>query len=203
MDSYIPSLHANLAHLIALRPPTVKRNLASSAPAMPPTETDTFLAQQIAWRDIPPGRAGTSTTVQTIAQAARQAAADPVFRKWAKDFTTIQDAEAWVRDHFVYRDEREEVYRTPKFMLEDMGRVAGDRVIGLEGDCDDVAGFLAAISKTLQYPTRLVAIRYDPSNPDFEHVFAEAQDAGQWLTLDPTIEAGSTIRSVEDMVVNV
>lgn len=85
------------------------------------------------------------------------------------------------------------------FMLADMGRHDANRTVGLEGDCDDVSGFVAAITKALDYPTRLTAIRYTWDNPDFEHVFAEAYDNGQWHVLDPTVDAGKTMNAIESL----
>lgn len=175
-----------------------RRNLAGSN-TVAPTESDSFLAQQIHWRPLAAGRQGTKTTVDTIARAARQDAQNPAFQNFANQFRSLADIDQWVRDHFVYRDENEEIYRTPVFMLSDMGRLEANRIVGLEGDCDDVAGFIAAITKALNYPTRLTAIRYDASNPDFEHVFAEAYDAGAWHVLDPTIDEGKTMHAIETL----
>jgi transglutaminase-like putative cysteine protease len=202
-DVYLRTVATNLAHLRTLVPEQPKRNLASNATSLPMTEDDVVLNRQIKWGSIPEGRAGTYRTMQTMAALARQAATDPVFIKFARQFSGIDDLESWMRDHFTYRDEHEELIRTPRFMLEDMGRIAGPRVVGLEGDCDDAATFLSAAAKVLGYPARLVAIRYNAANPDFEHVFAQACANGEWVTLDPTVDVNTTIQSVEDMIVAV
>jgi transglutaminase-like putative cysteine protease len=167
------------------------------------TEDDPTLSRQIRWSEIPDGRAGTHRTLKTMAEMARQAARDPKFYSFAQQFSGLSDLESWMRDHFTYRDEHEEVLRTPRFMLEDMGRTAGTRVVGLEGDCDDSATFLAAAARVLGYPARLVAIRHDPSNPDFQHVFAQAKAGAEWITLDPTIDVGTVMESLEDMIVGI
>lgn len=200
MTPYMHSLETNLRHLETLRPPMPKRNLAgSNSDSIAPTEEDTYLAPQIHWQTIQPGRKGTELTVKTIAAAARQDASNPNIQQFARQFQSLDGLEKWVRDHFVYRDETEEIFRTPAFMLADMGRMEANRVVGLEGDCDDISGFIAAITKALGYPTRLTAIRYDPANPDFEHVYTEALSHGTWRILDPTIEEGVKIRSIETM----
>lgn len=202
-DSYLRTVHRNLQHLRALRPPAPKPNLAESATGMPMTEDDVYLNQRIHWGSIPEGRPGTQQTMQTMARLAREATRDPVFVEFIRQFGTLNDLETWMREHFTYRDEHEELIRTPRFMLADMGRTSGTRIVGLEGDCDDAATFLSAAAKAMGYSARLVAIRYHRSNPDFEHVFAQALDQGQWVTLDPTVEVGTTIQSIEDMIVPV
>jgi transglutaminase-like putative cysteine protease len=70
----------------------------------------------------------------------------------------------------------------------------------LEGDCDDVSTFYAAIFKALGVPARFVAIRYTPNNPNFEHVFAQAYDGRTWQTFDATVPAGTDIRALEQIV---
>jgi transglutaminase-like putative cysteine protease len=197
------ALAANLAHLRTLVPPARRPNLASNAAEIPMTEDEPYLSRQIKWQTIPTGRAGTRRTLQVMAELARQAAADPAFRKFMGQFGGISDFEDWVRSHFVYRDEHEETIRTPMFMLRDMGRHNQDRVIGLEGDCDDSATFLGAGAKVLGLPAQLTAIRVNRQNPEFEHVFAEAYSNGQWLTLDPTVEETTNIQAIESMTVQV
>src|SRR5215475_209240 len=200
---YLSTVAHNLRHLAMLTPPQPKRNLASHGTRIPMTEDDPYLGSRVRWGSIPEGRGGTMRTMQTMAQLAHEATHDPVFIKFARQFSGIQDLESWTRDHFVYQDEHEELIRTPRFMLEDMGRVSGTQVVGLQGDCDDVATFLAAAARVLGYPARLVAIRVNASSPDFEHVFAQANVQGEWATLDPTVDIGTDIRSLEDMIVQV
>jgi transglutaminase-like putative cysteine protease len=129
---------------------------------------------------------------------------NPQFVAFARGLGTIDVAEGWVREHFWYRDENEEILRSPDFMLADMGRVdSTGRVIQLEGDCDDVSTFFAAIGKVLGLPARLVAIRYRADTPNFEHVFTEVYDGGQWRVLDATVRPGTSIQSIEEITENV
>jgi len=113
-------------------------------------------------------------------------------------------ADSWVRAHFNYRDEYEEIVRSPDFMLADMGRVdAIGRVVQLEGDCDDVSTFYAAVALVLGKRARFVAIRYRAENPNFEHVFAQVYDGVQWLVYDATVKPGTRIESIEEMTEDV
>jgi transglutaminase-like putative cysteine protease len=203
MDPYLNSIHHNLSHLRSIIPAQPKRNLAANSKSLPLTEDDPVLANQMKWSAIPEGHPGTHRTLQIMAQMAREASRDPKFVKFARQFSGLSDLENWMRDHFTYRDERTEVLRTPVFMLEDMGRTTGTRIVGLEGDCDDSATFLGAAAKVLGFPARLVAIRHNPNVPDFEHVFAQAFDRDGWATLDPTVDIGTVINSIESMIVNV
>lgn len=134
-----------------------------------------------------------------MVRLARSAASDPAFQSFAEQFYSIDQIDAWIRAHYLYRDEESEVVRSPQFMLADMGRKDQGRTVQLEGDCDDVATFTAALAKTLGYPSRIVAIRTDPNDPNYDHVFVEVSDGGAWKTLDATVPPGTEIQSVEDM----
>lgn len=136
-----------------------------------------------------------------MATFAKDAANDPGFKRFAKQFASIADANDWVLNKFIYREEYEETLRSPQFMLHDMGRVDNGRVVQLEGDCDDISTFYAAITRAMGYPSRLVAIRYHADNPEFEHVFAQAFDGGDWVTLDAT--TNKTMEPIEEMFQNV
>jgi hypothetical protein len=200
---FLRSLQANLSHLDPLLPELPRRNLAANASQLPMTDEEPYYANQIKWQSIPGGHAGTAATLHTMARMARDASYNPDFQAFARQFHSTEDLDSWLRNHFTYRDETEEILRTPMYMLQDWGRISSDRVIGLEGDCDDISTFVAAITKVLGLPTRLIAIRHDPSNPDYEHVFTQAFDHGSWQTLDPTVDAGTEIHAVQDMVVSV
>jgi transglutaminase-like putative cysteine protease len=134
-----------------------------------------------------------------MAQLARTAANDSTFVAFVESLGSIQALQTFVRDHFVYRDESEEIVRAPDFMLADMGRMENGRTVALEGDCDDISTFIAAAARVLGIPARFVAIRYTPNNPNFEHVFTEVYSGGQWNTFDATVEPGTEIRSIEEM----
>jgi hypothetical protein len=100
----------------------------------------------------------------------------------------------WVRSVFDYRPENEEVVRTPERMWEDLERTGR-----LEGDCDDIATFIASILVAMGYSTRFVAIRTNPNDPEFSHVYVEAWDGLNWRVFDPTVEPGTVYQSVENM----
>lgn len=135
-----------------------------------------------------------------MAQLAKEAGNDPSFRTFARGLGSLDAVESWVRANYSYRDEFEEVVRTPQFMLADMGRLEGTRVVTLEGDCDDVSTFFCGCCAALGFKSRFVAIRFNPSNPYFEHVFAQAYDGGNWRTLDATIPEGARMDWLEEMV---
>jgi Transglutaminase-like superfamily len=139
-----------------------------------------------------------------MARLARAAASDPAFRSFARRLATLDGIDAFVRGHFAYRDENEEIIREPRFMLADMGRIdENGRVVQLEGDCDDVATFYAAAAMAIGKAARFVAIRYTITNPNFEHVFTEAYDSGQWKVLDATVPPGTPMRWIESMIEDV
>jgi transglutaminase-like putative cysteine protease len=130
---------------------------------------------------------------------ARAASQNSDFVSWALAFNSSAEIESWVRAHFRYRDESEEILRTPDFMLND----ALSRLGYLEGDCDDIATFYAATFLVLGIPARFVAIRYTPNNPNFEHVFTQAYDMAEWRTFDATVPPGTDIKALEKMTLEV
>jgi transglutaminase-like putative cysteine protease len=131
---------------------------------------------------------------------ANLATKNPDFQKFALEFGSTTEVDNWIRAHFRYRDETEEILRTPEFMLND----ALVRLGYLEGDCDDISTFTAAFFKTLGLSTRFVAIRYTPDNPNFEHVFTQAHhEASGWQTFDATVPPGTDIRAVETLMMEV
>lgn len=110
----------------------------------------------------------------------------------------IGGIDRWIRGHFRYRGEREEVLRTPRFMFDQIQETGY-----FEGDCDDCAIMTAAVLRILGYRVRFVAIRYDST--EFQHVFVEAYspDQGRWVVLDATVNPGTQYRELERMVVSV
>jgi transglutaminase-like putative cysteine protease len=131
-----------------------------------------------------------------MASRARQAARNPEFQKFALEFNSTAEVDSWVRAHFRYRDELEEILRTPEFMLNDVLVRLGY----LEGDCDDISTFYAATFKALGLPSRFVAIRYTQEQPNFEHVFTQAYDMAVWQTFDATVAVGTEIRAIETLI---
>lgn len=93
--------------------------------------------------------------------------------------------DTWLRNHFQYRPEQEEVIRTVPFMLTDL-----DSSSAIEGDCDDIATFTGAWLMMLGIPARFTAIQSQPEG-EFDHVFAEGQGGGWWQPIDPTVPLGT------------
>ena len=91
----------------------------------------------------------------------------------------------WLRRRFRYRPENEEVIRSVPWMVDDLEQSGI-----IEGDCDDVGTFIASVASAAGMPTRLVAIRYDPNDPEFLHVFCQVGAYGDWVRLDPTVDKG-------------
>ena len=206
--NYLRSLIANFRHLASIRTPG-QTNAGMTLPVLP-TDEDPRLQKDIRWQWIPEGRDGTIATLRVMANLARTAGADRDFRRFAEQFTTWQDLLDWVRLHFIYRDEVQEVVRAPQRMLADMGSLDGTgRQMRLEGDCDDIATFLAAVLKIIGYRARLVAIRANAASLELDHVFAQAfaiwnlSDSGEWVTLDPTVQPGTTMTVLDELIESV
>jgi transglutaminase-like putative cysteine protease len=132
-----------------------------------------------------------------MAQLAREASSNTEFRERIQFlFPPIPDAiDRFLRSLFRYREEIEEIIRTPQHMLE---KFETDGFI--EGDCDDIATLYAAIFGVFGWPSRFVAIRYDA--PEFQHVFLEAMIGGAWKRFDATVPVGTVHKELERMVVD-
>lgn len=117
----------------------------------------------------------------------------------SKHFIGVPAFESYLRNHFVYRSENREVVRTVSRMLSDLA-LSGY----VEGDCDDVATFIAAVLSRMGVRNRFVAIRYGGS-PEFLHVFVEwwSMPDHQWVRFDPTVNPGTIHQEDERMVVDV
>ena len=109
----------------------------------------------------------------------------------------LPEIEKWIRAHYMYRPEHEEILRSPDFMMRDLERQGY-----VEGDCDDIAIFIAALFKCLRIPVRFTAIRYN-AIPEFGHVFTEVWTGNGWTVIDPTVPHGTRYRTVERMIENV
>ena len=95
----------------------------------------------------------------------------------------------------MYRPEQEEILRSTDFMMADLSRLGY-----IEGDCDDIAIFIAALFRCLAVPVRFVAIRTSADDPEFSHVFTEIWTGNGWTIIDPTVKPGTRYRYVERMV---
>ncbi len=105
------------------------------------------------------------------------------------------DLDRWVRGHFRYRPENQEVVRTPDFMLTDL-ETSGY----VEGDCDCISVFYGTILRILGFDRiRFVAIRYSDLY-EFQHVFGEWFNGSSWVRFDPTVDAGTIHVELERMV---
>jgi transglutaminase-like putative cysteine protease len=62
-----------------------------------------------------------------------------------------------------------------------------------EGDCDDISTFIASVCRALGIAVRFVAIRTDPLDYEFKHVFCEVAPDGTWTGFDATVPAGTTM----------
>jgi hypothetical protein len=120
---------------------------------------------------------------------------DRVF--WPNSFPSLEEIDGAIRPVYVYRDEYEEIVRTPEFMVNDRETLGY-----FEGDCDDVSTLAAAVCLLYDYPVRFVAIRYDPSVDYIQHVFVQAFDLTGWQVLDLTVPPGTIVKSVEEMIEN-
>jgi transglutaminase-like putative cysteine protease len=92
-----------------------------------------------------------------------------------------------MRSNYRYRDENDEIVRSPDFMVNDY-----DTLGYCEGDCDDCSTLIACLAKVLGYPTRLMAIKVQGPN-EFDHVFCEVNQGtpGKWTPVDPTVPSGT------------
>lgn len=102
----------------------------------------------------------------------------------------------FVVQHSMYRPELNEIVRQPEWMLEDL------RELGyMEGDCDDLTTLLAALVKSVGIGSRIVAVRTDPANPEYDHVFLEIPTStGTAFRMDATVYPEVMIPEVERMV---
>lgn len=90
--------------------------------------------------------------------------------------------DAFIRQYFVYREEWNEVIRAPEFMIEEYWERGY-----FEGDCDCVSTLFGSGCRVLGFPCRFVAIRTDPTVPEFLHVYSEAFDSRGWRRFDATV----------------
>jgi hypothetical protein len=111
---------------------------------------------------------------------------------------SIPALDAWARSHFVYRFESEEVIRTVPFMVDEL------RSYGrFSGDCDDAATMIAAVLLAMGRRARFEAIRTDPDNTEFLHVFVSVEGVRGWEPVDPTVHEGTIYQDFGRMTVHV
>lgn len=139
-----------------------------------------------------------------MASLAKRAARNPefgsaVFGLFGARRPSIEEIDRALRPLFVYRDENEEVIRTPEWMLYDLFVRLGH----MEGDCDCISTLLAAMALVMDYGVRFVAVRYTRAVKFFEHVFVEINGGAGWRMVDLTVPTGTTIYALEVMTQSV
>lgn len=125
-------------------------------------------------------------TLEVMANLARQGAQNPKVRDYAQSIGTPYAIDGVLREVYRYRDEEEEIVRTPEFMFNDLETVGY-----LEGDCDDIATFSAALTKAMGMPTRLTGIQSVQGDGTYDHVFSEFLSGSSWFPIDLTVVPGT------------
>ena len=125
-------------------------------------------------------------TLEVMANLARMGAQNPRVREYAESIQSPYAIDAVLRPIYQYRDEDEEIVRTPEFMLNDYETIGH-----IEGDCDDIATLTASFTKAMHLPTRLTGIQSDHGQGEYDHVFSEFLVGSSWFPIDLTVEPGT------------
>jgi transglutaminase-like putative cysteine protease len=120
-----------------------------------------------------------------MANLAREGAQNPKVKAYAETISSPYRIDETLRRVYRYRDEDEEIIRTPEFMLNDLEQSGN-----IEGDCDDISTFTASLTKAMNFPTRLTGIMTHPVN-EYNHVFSEVRIGTEWLPIDLTVPLGT------------
>jgi Transglutaminase-like superfamily len=99
---------------------------------------------------------------------------------------TVLAIDRFLRDVFVYREEKDEVLRDVPFMLNDLSTTGA-----MYGDCDDMCIMCCAMLKSAGIASRMTAIKSE-SPLEFDHIFSEARIGTHWIPVDPTVPYGTT-----------
>jgi len=102
-----------------------------------------------------------------------------------KMLTFVDD---FLRSKFIYVDEKIETLQTPDYMLSGL-----DMSGLLAGDCDDISTLHAALLTALGFQVRFIAIRSFREVSDFDHVYLEANNNGEWIMYDITLPLGTQV----------
>lgn len=115
----------------------------------------------------------------------KQGKKDPLVRRVALDLTQhlkqkdrmgeIRAVFNFVRDRIRYiRDINgvETLHEAPQILRQ------------ASGDCDDKCILIASMLESIGYPTRFVAVGFQPNQ--YSHVFVEARPYGDWIALETT-----------------
>ena len=143
------------------------------------------------------GHLGTSQTLQLMRKMVLESTKSPKIvniatRLWMTAKQTrknpAQLVDDFLRKSFVYTDENIETLQAPDYMLNGL-EMSGV----LRGDCDDITTLHASLLNAMGIPVRFVAIRSTFEDPNFDHVYLEAQDVDEWTAYDVTIPLGTNI----------
>lgn len=119
-----------------------------------------------------------------------------IFMKMANPLT---QTDKFLRDRFVYTDETIETLQAPDYMLNGL-KMSGV----LRGDCDDITTLHASLLTCMGIKVRFVAIRSTFEDPNFDHVFLEAQSPeGDWIPFDVTLPLGYEMKYFGRLTVQV
>lgn len=134
---------------------------------------------------IPPGKAGTLTTLKLMRRIARDFKKSPVIRRLAlklvennhqKDFVNeVKSIHEFVRDNIRYVKDINgvETVQTPIKTLEFK-----------QGDCDDKSTLAASLLESIGHPTRFVAVGFHPGK--YAHVYVETKIGTKWVPVETT-----------------
>jgi len=100
----------------------------------------------------------------------------------------LENADEFLRSRFVYADESIETLQHPEYMLN--GLEMSGRLVG---DCDDISTLHAALLTCMGIKARFVAIRSTFNDPNYDHVYIEANDGKAWIPYDITLPLGAQI----------
>jgi len=142
---------------------------------------------QIKRINIPDGHPGTRVTLRIMAALSREAKQSQSFCEFVKEMTctvkTPDEMDSYMRARFRYVPEDIETLYAPRMNVQHY-REFGYFI----GDCDDITMMYCAIFYALGYPSRMLAMRTNPNDPNFTHVVPELFINQAWRRFDPTVE---------------
>jgi len=148
---------------------------------------------QVAVIEIPDGEEGTKATIEVMRRLAVADAHNPEFAKWAR--AIVRDVGS--KD---YRAEGQRIYdfvkKNVRYRLDPRGlewvqSPYWTLLVDGQGDCDDQATLLVALSVALGHGAAFVTVKVDPDRPEeFSHVYASigiTEDRHEkWIAMDTT-----------------
>lgn len=146
---------------------------------------------------IPPGDAGTFTTLAAMRDAVNRGLTQPivlgVVQRIARTIEARDPVQVWrairswllARFQFVPDPLDVETLRTP---VEQLRQIAATGVMG--GDCDDAAILAATLAKAFGLRVRFVVLGFFSPRDPYRHVYAEVRSPDGWLDFDITRGGG-------------